>query len=244
MKISKNQDAFGGEIYDYYKGLKGIHEIVERDDGFISTGGGPSEYFQSYNKWLAHQKKGMRFVRGKALDIGCGAGRVSLHLQQKGHDVLAVDNSPLALEVCRRRGVRKTRLLTITQITPTLGRFDTIIMYGNNFGLFRNYKRAQSLLKRFCNLTTEQGRIIAESCNPYLTCEPDHLTYHKFNKRRGRMPGQLRIRIRYKKMATPWFDYLLASPDEVKKIVDGTGWKIARTFETTAGPYVLILAKR
>ena len=28
--------------------------------------------------------------------------------------------------------------------------------------------------------------------------------------------------------ASPWFDYLIASPEEVERLVDGTGWHVAR----------------
>ena len=39
------------------------------------------------------------------------------------------------------------------------------------------------------------------------------------------MGGQVRIRIRYKDYATPWFDYLLVSKKELAEILDGTGWQ-------------------
>ena len=243
MKIKKNQDAFGGEILDYYNGIRGIQEIVERNDGFISTGGGPASYFNPYPKWPSHQKKGIKFVRGKALDIGCGAGRVSLHLQQKGLEVLGIDTSPLAVKVCRLRGVKNIKIMSVTEIDTSLGQFDTIVMYGNNFGLLGSLNRGRWLLKRFYKMTSDKGRIIAESCNPYLTKEPDHLAYHRYNRKHGRMSGQLRLRVRYKKLTTPWFDYLLASPDEVRKIIRDTGWKLSQLFETPSGPYVMILEK-
>jgi hypothetical protein len=116
-------------------------------------------------------------------------------------------------------------------------------MYGNNFGLMGNFKRGQWLLKRFHKMTSDKGRVIAESCNPYNTKEPDHLAYHKFNRKRNRMAGQLRLRVRHKKQTTPWFDYLLASPKEVEKMVKGTGWEIARLFESKSGPYAMVLEK-
>jgi 2-polyprenyl-3-methyl-5-hydroxy-6-metoxy-1,4-benzoquinol methylase len=40
----------------------------------------------------------MQFVKGRVLDVGCGAGRHSLYLQEKGFDVLGTDISPLASE--------------------------------------------------------------------------------------------------------------------------------------------------
>jgi hypothetical protein len=59
------------------------------------------------------------------------------------------------------------------------------------------------------------------------------------------MGGQLRFRIRYMKHATPYFDYLLVSKDEMRDIVDDTGWKIARFFDATHRPsmYIAVLEK-
>ena len=134
------QDAYGHEIYDHLKGANNF-EIVERDDGYIEASNGSLEYFAEYKDWPSHYKQAMQYVRGNVLDIGCGAGRHSLYLQEKGFDVLGIDVSPLALEVCKLRGLKKTKLMTITQINSKLGKFDTILMLGNNFGLFANYKR-------------------------------------------------------------------------------------------------------
>ncbi|MCI0398373.1 MAG: hypothetical protein L0332_31595 [Chloroflexi bacterium] len=39
--MKDEQDALGHEIYDYLQG-KEVVEIIERDDGFIGTSGGPA----------------------------------------------------------------------------------------------------------------------------------------------------------------------------------------------------------
>jgi hypothetical protein len=191
-----------------------------------------------YKDWSVHQKKALRFARGKVLDIGCGAGRHALYLQEKGLDVLGVDASPLAIKICKLRGLRKTKLLSITQLTRSLGTFDTMLMLGNTFGLFGSFGRARWLLKRFYRMTSDEARIIAETRDPYGTDDPCHLAYHKLNRKRGRMSGQLRIRIRYKTYATPWFDYLLVSKDEMRAILDGTGWQVTRFMDTADPAYV------
>ncbi|MEW5759656.1 MAG: hypothetical protein AB1779_02695, partial [Candidatus Thermoplasmatota archaeon] len=92
-------------------------------------------------------------------------------------------------------------------------------------------------------ITSENGRIIAESIDPYKTEKPEHLEYHKFNKRRGRMPGQARIRIRYKKYVTPWFDYLLVSKEEMKSILRATRWRIKKFIGSKGSPYITIIEK-
>ena len=240
--MKSDQDAYGHAVFDYLKGVSGS-EIGERDDGFVSPSGGPKLYFGDYGDWSPDQRKAMRYVRGRVLDIGCGAGRHSLYLQKKGLEVLGIDTSRLALRVCRLRGLKKTKLLSVTQISSRLGKFDTLLMLGNNFGLFANLRRARWLLGRFHRITSEGARIIAESMDPYQTDDPVNLEYHKLNRKRGRMSGQVRIRLRYKKHATPWFDYLLVSKDEMKRILEHTGWRVRRFIDTKGPVYTAIIEK-
>lgn len=240
--ITESQDAFGHILWDYLQN-KTSSEIVERDDSFIDIGIGAKAYFTSYKDWPLHQKKAMRHVKGRVLDIGCGAGKHSLYLQEKGFDVLGIDTSSLALKVSRTRGLKKTKLLSITQIDSKLGKLNTLLMLGNNFGLFGSPKRARWLLRRFHKVTDKDARIITETLDPYGTTEPFHLKYHQFNRRRNRMPGQLRIRVRYKRYITPWFDYLLVSPDEMRKILKETGWKIKSLLDSDGPLYIAIIGK-
>lgn len=57
------------------------------------------------------------------------------------------------------------------------------------------------------------------------------------------MPGQVRIRVRYKKYVTPWFDYLLVSKNEMADILNGTGWRIEQLFVSTWAPYAVVIGK-
>lgn len=240
--MKDHQEAHGHAMFDHLNG-KGAFEIVERDDGFITPTNAPKVYFSKFRDWPPHEKKAMRYVRGRVLDIGCGAGRHCLYLQDKGFDVLGIDLSPLAIKVCKLRGLKKVKSVSITQISSKLGKFDTLLMLGNNFGLFGSFNRAKWLLKRFHKITSEKARIIAESMDPYKTDEPAHLEYHKFNRKRGRMSGQLRLRVRYKKYATPWFDYLLVSKDEMQNVLDGTGWQVKSFLDSDDPMYVAIIEK-
>ena len=185
----------------------------------------------------------MRLARGRVLDVGCGAGRVGLELQERGHAVVGIDLSPLAVEVSRRRGVRDVRELPVTQVGSSLGLFDTFVMFGNNFGLMGSRRRAPWLLRRFRSIANEGARILAESVNPYKTDRPEHLAFHKRNRLRGRMGGHLRIRIRHGSHATPWFDYLLASPEEMASLAEGTGWELTRVIDEDEHVYIGVLER-
>ena len=241
--MKDREDAYGRLILDYLQTGEGI-EIVERDDGFIDASGyNPAAYFFPFPRWPKAERAAMRYAKGRVLDVGCGAGRVALHLQKRGHDVVGIDISPLAVEVARRRGVEDVRELPVTRVSGRLGRFDTIVMFGNNFGLMGSRRRAPWLQRRFRSITNEGARILAESVDPYGTDNPDHLAYHRRNRRRGRMPGQLRIRIRYGQYTTPWFDYLLGSPEEMEKLARGTGWRVAQVIDRGEHVYVSVLER-
>jgi 2-polyprenyl-3-methyl-5-hydroxy-6-metoxy-1,4-benzoquinol methylase len=220
-------------------------EIVERDDGYIDAANSTGQYFAQFKDWPERQKRGMKFVRGdNALDVGCGAGRVSLHLQRKGFRVTAIDSSPLAVRTCKKRGVKNARVLAFEDVAR-IGEngFDTVVMFGNNFGLFGNVRKAKRLLKQLHSMTTDGAVLIAETINPYKTTNPFHRRYQRRNRQRGRMAGQIRIRIRFQAFATPWFDYLFVSPDEMEYMLTGTGWKATRFIDAECPSYVAVIEK-
>jgi len=240
--MDDKQDAFGHELLDYLEG-KGRWEIIERDDGYFNVSPGAKLYFSEYEDWSAAEKQAVTYVRGRVLDIGCGAGRHGLYLQGQGFDVHGIDNSPGALEVCRRRGLAKTSLMPLTQVSRKLGMFDTVLMMGNNFGLVGNPKRAKWFLRRLKGMTSPGARIIAVTRDVSYTDEPEHLAYHARNRALGKPPGQVRIRVRYKCYVTPWIDLLMVSKDELGQIVDGTGWEMGETIDDERGLYVAVLER-
>jgi SAM-dependent methyltransferase len=229
-------DAFGTWCIDAVEGRTAENEIVERDDGFIAVS--TFDYLAPARRWKAVERRALRYARGRVLDVGCGAGRVALELQARGRQVVAVDPSPGAVEVARRRGVRDVRLMRLEDVDGSLGHFETVLMYGNNFGLFASRSKARRLLRKLRPLT---DRIVAGSNDPYRTDDPAHLAYQEGNRRRGRMAGQLRIRVRYRNLTDPWSEYLLASPNEMTNIVDGTGWRVERFVRDEGSYFVAVL---
>jgi SAM-dependent methyltransferase len=244
--LKASQDAFGQMIRARFMGQH-PHEVVERDDGYIDVSGGAETYFSEYRDWLGYERRAMRYVRGRVLDVGCGAGRHCLYLQRKGFDVVGIDPSPLAVTVCKLRRVRRCLNLSLVEALARPRRFeerfDTILMMGNNFGLFESFDRVRSRLRRFYGITNPGARIIASTRDPYDTDRPEHLTYHRSNRGRGRMGGQVRIRVRYRRYATPWFDYLMVSRKEARAIVNGTGWQLATIVGGPDGMYIAVIER-
>jgi SAM-dependent methyltransferase len=243
-KPKPEEDTFGQEMWACYKGSKEASEIVERDDGYFNaTPGNPKSYFSEYEDWTPIERKAMELVKGRVLDIGCGAGRHSLYLQNQGFDVLGIDSSPLAIKICKLRGLKKTRVMPIEELDFKPNSFDTVIMMGSNFGLFGGFKKAKRILKKLHKMISKKGLVIASTTDTYKTSIPEHLKYHKRNRERGRMSGQLRLRIRFRKCVGRWFDYLIVSKKEMEDILKGTGWQIKETIDSGNSAYIAVIQK-
>lgn len=235
--LTSDQDAFGHLLSDHLAGRR-VVEVVERDDGCVFTGE-PDYYVAPFRSWWPQERRAMRFVRGRVLDLGCGAGRVGLHLQERGHQVVGIDVSPLAVEIARQRGLADVRLGTLAALEAG-DRFDTILLLGNNLGLLAGEQQGRRLLRRLARLAGYEGRILAGSYDPYDGASELARRYQERNRARGRMGGVERLRVRYRQYATPWYDVLFASRDEVTWLVAGTGWIASRFVDDGAG-YVAVL---
>jgi len=166
-------------------------------------------------------------------------------LQQKGFDVTGIDISPGAIEVCKLRGLKKAFVRSVAEVNKFKpDSIDTILMLGNNFGLFGDAEKAKTILKKFHRITPKNANIITGTRNPYQTDDAEHLEYHKFNLKRGRMVGQIRMRVRFGKSVGEWFDYLLVSPEEMKEIISDTDWQIKEFIASEKAHYFAVIGKK
>ena len=108
------------ELEKYYnkfneeKRLKSRHGQVE----FITS-------MKYIHKYLPKREHG----QVKILDVGAGSGCHSLALKQMGKEAVAIDISPLSVEVMQARGL-DARLVNLFD-THFVERFDTILMLMN-----------------------------------------------------------------------------------------------------------------
>jgi SAM-dependent methyltransferase len=237
-------DAFGRALLDWVGGAVDP-EVHEREDGYVEAGAGPEHYLAAYDRWPDCERRAMGYVRGRTLDLGCGAGRVALHLQGDGIDVVGVDSSPLAVRAARAMGVRHLKLAAAQSLTPEVHSFDTVLLLGNNAGIFGSPRRLRSVLASWARQMGSDGRVLAGSTSPYGGEAPVlDAGYRRANRNSGRMAGELRMRIRYRQLATPWFWWLFVSEREMRALVDGTGWRCTDVLAgTPPEPFVAVLEK-
>jgi SAM-dependent methyltransferase len=199
-----------------------IVEIIERDDGFI-VAQRPGRYFAAPADWLDFERTALGLAAGQAavLDVGCGAGRFALALQEQGTPVTGLDVSAGAVDVCRQRGVKDVVQGTVTaKPGPS---YDTFLLMGENIGLLESGQHAAVFLRALAGHARPGARIIGHGADP------------------GGRPGEMTIRVRYRNLATSWFGYLLCSPGQLTALAEPAGWELTSADYADPVNYLAVL---
>lgn len=99
------------------------------------------------------------------LDVGCGPGRFTATLQERGLPALGVDSSAAAVEMTRRRGGAAIRRDLFAPM-PAEGSWQQILLIDGNIGIGGNPVRT---LRRAADLLAPGGVVIAEIDSPTTT---------------------------------------------------------------------------
>jgi SAM-dependent methyltransferase len=224
----KTPDLFAAALWQFYE--TGRADLrIERDDGYLRREDA-SWYFTTWREFLPIEQRALKFAQGRALDLGCGAGRHSLYWQRRGLSVTALDVSPQMIELARARGVRDARVANACRRLPFRdGAFDTAILFGNNLGIGGTEKNLRAMLCELHRVTSPRGRILATTRQPSTT-DPTHRAYLQRNVARRRAPGQLRLRLVCNGKRGAWFDLLLLAPTDLMRLAAKEKWKLAQVF--------------
>ena len=95
---------------------------------------------------------------GPTLDVGCGPGRMTQLLAERGEIVLGIDVVPEAVWQTRDRGVAAI-LRDVFERVPAEGRWETVLLAGGNLGIGGDPVR---LLRRIAQLLAPGGRVVAD----------------------------------------------------------------------------------
>jgi SAM-dependent methyltransferase len=238
--LKTHQDAYGQMMLDYLRDGSG-YEVVEHDDGFVGIGAGPRLYFAEFDAWRQTERDAMDFVRGRVLDVGCGAGRFMRWLQRRGHDVLGIDISPGAVEACRAQGIEQVHVMSVGRVSRKLGAFDTVLLLGGNMALLGTKGQARRNLVRLRSVVLPGARIlganrdVTKSVDPHVRERVDH------NQTADRFSGEHRSRIRYRNFATPYFTSARMSVAELTHLLTGTGWSLTEVLDRGEGIYIAVV---
>ena len=217
----------------------GVAEVIERDDGFIYVQR-PDRYFAAPSAWAQFERDALELAGDLVLDIGCGAGRFALALQQRGTAVTGLDVSAGACEVSRRRGVRDVVHRRVAQLAQDGRRYDTFLLMGENLGLLEGAAMAPAFLAGLAAIARPGARIVGHGVDPKAADEA-LARYLRRDREPGRLAGELTIRLRHRDLATEWFGYLLCGPAELGELARGTGWQLTRAQYADQANYLAVI---
>lgn len=210
--IDPSEDAFGAALLDYLEGRDVPELVLETDDGWTGPAMHPEWFFRSFDRWEWWDRRLLPLVEhGPVLDLGAGAGRASLYLHERGLPVTAVDASPGAVEVCRRRGVADVRLGDAND-PPADQRWAGVLLLCGNLGLGGSWEGNRRLLSRLAELAAPGAVLVGDSVTPDG-------------------PARVVLRIRYRNLVTPWWPQYNIPAERMAALVDGTGWRLEMHLE-------------
>ena len=221
------KDLMGQAIWDYYHHNTADDLLTETSISEIDEL--PVEYFfRAFDTMNLIEQKALALSSGKVLDIGAGAGSHSLYLQnEKGLEVLALDNSPKSIEICQLRGVKNTIISDIRHFESET--FDTILLLMNGTGIFESLDRIDVYLEKLHSLLHENGQILIDSTDILYMYDrdedggvmvpADH--YH----------GEVDYFIHYKLDTEEPIKWLYLDFDTFKRAAENNGFKIEKILQ-------------
>ena len=118
------------------------------------------------------EKIALEEAQGRILDVGAGSGCHSIALQTMGKEAVAIDISPLSVEVMKRRGV-DARNVNLYDESFT-DKFDTILMLMNGTGIIGTLENMSAFFARIRQLLSPGGSLLIDSSDlRYLFEEED-----------------------------------------------------------------------
>jgi SAM-dependent methyltransferase len=237
--LTPEQDAFGAALLDHlFERPAPAPLLMEFDNGAITPALPPAWFFQPPSEWDDLEHAVLSAVRrGPVLDLGAGAGRHSLLLQELGLPVTAVDISPGAIEVCRHRGVGDARVADLTD-PPTDQRWAAVLLMCGNLGLAGGWDETRQLLTRLAVLCADDAVLVADSVDPTDTPgERDAVSQRDVHS------GLVTLRLRYGAAVSPWTRLLNVAIVDVEPLLEDTGWRLDR-HELQGSDHYLVLRRQ
>ena len=179
-------------------------------------------YFRNQNNFTSIGKLANELCQGRVLDIGAGVGPHCLSLQKRGLYVQAIDISPHACEIMKKRGVLNVMCSTIYDLKDVT--FDTILLMGRSIGFVENLSGLNKFLNYCKDLLNPGGIILLDSIDVQQTTNQIHLAYQKENLKLGCYIGEIRLQIEYKGQIGEKFQILHVDPLTLTNLAIEEGW--------------------
>ena len=196
-------DPMGAAIYDYHKTGK-ADTLVVRSSMFDDDEIPVADLFRTFRDMPRLEQIALEMAQGRILDVGAGSGCHSLELLKMGKEAVAIDISPLSVNVMLERGLPARQ---VNFYDPAFeDRFDTVLMLMNGTGIIGNLDNIGQFFERLKALLQPEGSVLIDSSDlRYLFEEEDGSIMIDLA---DEYYGQLDYQMQYKDVVGEPFDWL------------------------------------
>lgn len=193
----------GAAIYDYHKTGK-ADTLVVRSSMFDDDEIPVADLFRTFRDMPRLEQIALEMAQGRILDVGAGSGCHSLELLKMGKEAVAIDISPLSVNVMLERGLPARQ---VNFYDPAFeDRFDTVLMLMNGTGIIGNLDNIGQFFERLKALLQPEGSVLIDSSDlRYLFEEEDGSIMIDLA---DEYYGQLDYQMQYKDVVGEPFDWL------------------------------------
>jgi SAM-dependent methyltransferase len=230
---------FGKALLAYFNGDRDAELIIHRDDG-LETHIPANHFFRVSSQLSPLEKKAIENCKGHILDAGAGSGIHSLVLQQNGFQVTALDITPQAVDIMKKRNIKDVRQGDIFNFHG--GPFNTILMLGHGIGMVETLAGLKRFLNHAQNLLSKKGQLLLDSLDVTKTDDPRNHAYLDANRKAGRYVGEIRIQFEFDNETGPYCSWLHIDPKALKNISTKSGWQCRLLCEEKMGDYLAKLS--
>lgn len=230
----------GKLLRDHADGFPGAVATVIWEDGARQSLGG-KYLFRSFERFTDAEAGAVALCQGRVLDVGAGAGSHALVLQEAGLEVVALDVSPDAAAVMRRRGVVDARSGDI--FTFDGESFDTLLLLMNGIGVVGDLAGLDRFLDHAHVLLGDGGQILLDSADIKTSDDPAEIARIVERVRAGKYRGETIQRIVYRGETGAPFPWLYIDAITLGSQAAARGWWTQVVFEGSEGDYLARLVR-
>ena len=234
--LKSSGDPMGAAIYDYHKnGKAGKLRVFSSqfDEDEIPV----EDLFRSFEDMPELEQVALEAAQGRILDVGAGSGCHSIALTAMGKDVMAIDISPLSVEVMLDRGVHARQVNFYDKSFDE--KFDTILMLMNGTGIVGTLDMMPMFFGRIKQLLAPGGCLLIDSSDlKYLYEEEDGSFLIDLA---GDYYGQIDYQMQYKNVKGKPFDWLYVDFQTLSYYAQENGFKVEMVKEGEHYDYLACL---
>lgn len=229
----------GVALLDYHHG-DAAAEIVVMSDLWEDEPTPVAAYYRPDEQAVpALERKALELCRGRVLDLGAGAGRHALELQRAGHEVVAVDPLPEAVEIMRDRGVGDARLGDLSAVAGE--RFDTVLMLMHGVGVVGDLHGLGRLLEELPTLLNPGGRLVCDSADLAAVLGDESPEVLEDLLSPDTYLGEVEFGLRYKSHEGPRYPWIFVDPQTLGIIAGAAGFDATIVAHGERGSFVSVL---